>query len=303
MAASASDYFQKVGASTATTLSSPGYSTGNASINIASTTNWPTDTGVHFAIDETETVAGEDVRTDGTLNIFRGTVSGATQITNLTYVGGDANRDYSAGATTRVYIIVNDDRENRLVDGLLVAHDQDGTLKADSVVTANITDANVTTAKIADASVTNAKLADGSVTGEKINTGSIIVAGGVPATSDSTGASYSDWGYNTTITVPSWANRALVTSSVNSFVSVSSTTIGNARTVIGSDNGIDSAVLSQTDTAIFNDKRSMTWTESITLTGTGSVTLKMQVKETAGSGAIRINNSSYQSWHITFLKA
>lgn len=127
MAADVNDYFQKVGMATATTLSAPGYTTGATSINVGSTTNWPTTTGVTFAIDETETVDGEEVRVSGTYNVFRGTVNTATQVTNVTYVGGDANRNYSAGATTRVYILVSSYRDNRLVDGIITEHNQDGT--------------------------------------------------------------------------------------------------------------------------------------------------------------------------------
>lgn len=130
MAASASDRFQKVGMSTATTLSAPGYTIGNTSITVASTTNWPTDTGVTFAVDEVETVDGQEVRVAGTYNIFRGTVASATSITNLTYVGGDANKNYSAGASTRVYILVSYAQVNRMIDGILVEHNQDGTHSA-----------------------------------------------------------------------------------------------------------------------------------------------------------------------------
>ena len=162
----------KVGAGTATTLSSPGYTIGATSINVASTTNYPTDTGVTITIDE---VDGTGERIAGTRNVFIGDVASATQINELAYSGGDANRNYSASATTRVYIEVNEIQMNRMIDGILVAHDQDGTLKAgavdnagvlanDVVTTAKILDANVTTAKIADASVTNAKLA--TTTGE-----------------------------------------------------------------------------------------------------------------------------------------
>lgn len=130
MAAAATDYFQKVAMSTATTLSSPGYTTGATSINVGSTSNWPTDTGITFAIDEIDSAG---LRVSGSYNVFRGTVNTATQITNITYVGGDANRNYSAGATTRVYILVSYAQMNRMIDGLLVAHDQDGTLKAGAV--------------------------------------------------------------------------------------------------------------------------------------------------------------------------
>jgi len=124
MSASADDFFHKVGRSTATTLSAPGYTIGDTSINVASTTNWPTSTGVTFAIDETD---ADGNRISGTYNVFRGTVSGATQVNNLTYVGGDANRNYAAAATTRVYILVSAYRDNRFTDGVLVEHNQDGT--------------------------------------------------------------------------------------------------------------------------------------------------------------------------------
>ena len=134
--ASANDFFMKVGRSTATTLASPGYTTGDTSINVASTTNWPADTGVTFAIDE---VDSNGLRVSGTYNVFRGKVAGGTQIDEVTYVGGDTNRNYSAGATTRVYILVSAYRDNRFTDGILVEHDQDGThtdITADSIVVA-----------------------------------------------------------------------------------------------------------------------------------------------------------------------
>lgn len=122
--ASANDFFHKVGRSTATTLASPGYTTGDTSINVASTTNWPADTGVTFAIDE---VDSNGLRVSGTYNVFRGKVAGGTQIDEVTYVGGDTNRNYSAGATTRVYILVSSYRDNRFTDGILEEHKQDGT--------------------------------------------------------------------------------------------------------------------------------------------------------------------------------
>lgn len=167
MAADADDYFQKVSRSTATTLSAPGYTIGNTTINVGSTANWGDSTGVTFAIDE---VDSDGVRVSGTYNVFRGVVSSATQISDLTYVGGDPNRDYTAGATTRVYILVSAYRDNRLVDGLLVSHDQDGTLKAGAVDNAAVLATDVVeTAKIKDLNVTTAKIADEAVTGAKID--------------------------------------------------------------------------------------------------------------------------------------
>lgn len=134
------DLFMEVGSpGTATTLSSPGYTAGvSTSITVPSTTNWPTTTGVVFAMDEVTTVNGEEERVEGTYNEFVGTVASGTQITNVDYVGGDAERSYSAGTTTRVYIPVSAERENRLVEGLLISHDQDGTLKDSAVLPSNL---------------------------------------------------------------------------------------------------------------------------------------------------------------------
>lgn len=156
--ASANDMFQKVGRATATTLSAPGYTTGDSSVNIGSTTNWPTDTGVTFAIDVVD-AAGE--RIAGTYNVFRGRVAGASQVDQVVYEGGDAHRSYPSGATTRVYILVSSYRDNRMVDGLMISHNQDGTIKGPSVVTAltgqTLPADTVTTPAITDASVTPAK--------------------------------------------------------------------------------------------------------------------------------------------------
>src|SRR3990167_3403536 len=143
MASNANDVFMEVGSpGTATTLSSPGYTSGvSTSINVASTTNWPTATGVIFAIDEGTTVDGEEVRVDGTYNEFEGTVDSATSITNVDYVGGDAERSYSAGASTRVYIPLGAEWGNRLATGLAVAHSQ---LSGEHEATVNYDPANPT---------------------------------------------------------------------------------------------------------------------------------------------------------------
>jgi hypothetical protein len=121
------DKFMYVGLSTATTLSAPGYTAGNTSITVGSTTNWPTASGVTFAIDTVTIVNGEEVQDAGSYNEFVGTVATGTTITNVDWVDGAGDTDYSAGSTTRVYIPVSKTRENRLVEGMLVEHDQDGT--------------------------------------------------------------------------------------------------------------------------------------------------------------------------------
>jgi hypothetical protein len=69
MAVSATDKFMEVGnPGSATTLSAPGYTIGNTSITVASTTNWPSATGASFAIDRVENTTANGVTIDG-LNI------------------------------------------------------------------------------------------------------------------------------------------------------------------------------------------------------------------------------------------
>ncbi len=160
MSASSSDYLTKVGSpGTATTLSAPGHTIGGTAITVVSTSNWPTDTGCIFAMDTYTLVSGVAVRDVGSYCEFEGIVSSGTSITSMVLRYG-TDQNYPAGSTSRVYIPVASSRENRLVDGLLVAHDQDGTLKAGAVDVAAVLASNVvTTAKILDANVTNAKLA------------------------------------------------------------------------------------------------------------------------------------------------
>lgn len=169
MAASTTDLLTKVGdPGTATTLSAPGYTTGGTSINVGSTTHFPSTTAFVFAIDEVETVGGEEVRVAGTYNTYRGIVSSGTQISSVTWLSGDGDRDYAAGAGTRVYITTASAWANRLIDGLNVSHNPDGTLKDGAVDDAAVLASNVvTTAKIADSNVTTAKIADDAVTPAK----------------------------------------------------------------------------------------------------------------------------------------
>ena len=164
MAASKDDYFKKVGRATATTLSSPGYTIGDSTINTGATTNWPVDTGVTFAIDE---VGSDGLRISGTYNVFNGVVSGAGQVSQVEYIGGDPNRDYSAGATTRVYILVSAYRDNQFTDGILVHANQNGTLKDTAIPANSIDNSNIKTGAAIDGS----KLADSSVTNAKLKTG------------------------------------------------------------------------------------------------------------------------------------
>lgn len=130
MSASPTDKITYVGdPGTATNLASPGYTSGGASINTTTTTHFPTLTGVIFAIDEVQTVNGEEVRVAGTYNEYFGIVASGTAINNVDWLNGDGDRDYSAGSSTRVYVTTAAAWANRLVEGLLVSHNPDGTMK------------------------------------------------------------------------------------------------------------------------------------------------------------------------------
>ena len=129
MPAAVTDYFKKVGSpGNATSLASPGHTIGGTTFTVDSTSLWPTDTGVTFAVDVVTLVNGEEVRTTGTYTVWDGVVSSATTITGAVLRYG-TDQNYSAGTLTRVYILPTSTRENKLVDGILVNHNQTGTHK------------------------------------------------------------------------------------------------------------------------------------------------------------------------------
>ena len=136
MAASASDLFQEVGdPGTATTLSAPGYTIGDTSLTVGSTSNWPTATGITFAMDEIETDAsGNEVVVEDSYNEYVGTVASGTSITNVSHQRG-TNRNYTAGASIRVYIPISAERENRLVEGMLAEHSNPAGAHASTLIT------------------------------------------------------------------------------------------------------------------------------------------------------------------------
>lgn len=140
MAAASTDLFQEVGIATATTLDS-NYTIGDSSITVASTASMSTATGITFCMD---VVDGDGVQVPGSYNEYVGVVSTGTSITSVSHANG-TNRNYSAGATTRVFISVSEERENRLVEGILTHADQDGTLKAGAVDNAGVIGSGIIT--------------------------------------------------------------------------------------------------------------------------------------------------------------
>ena len=202
----------EVGLATATTLDA-NYTIGDTAITVVSTTGMPTATGITFAIDQ---IDSGGIQVTGTYNEYVGTVASATSITNVSHQNG-TNQNYTAGATTRVYIPVSAERENRIVEWGLVQHKQtgahadtittntvnentaangvtvdglnikDGKLNTnDSVVTANITAAAITYAKLLSTifsgqvtATTNSGAGGGTL--NYVNLGGIKVAWGITA--------------------------------------------------------------------------------------------------------------------------
>lgn len=153
MSASSSDYFTKIAQpGAATSLAAPGHTIAGTSISVDSTSLWPTTTGVIFAIDTvTIGTGGAEVRDANSYTVWSGVVSSATTITSMVLLYG-TDQDYPAGSTTRVYQLPTASRENRMVDGLLISHNQDGTIKNNAITTAaQITDGIIGDAEMATA--------------------------------------------------------------------------------------------------------------------------------------------------------
>lgn len=126
MAANLGDKFRKVGASTVTTLAAPGKALSATSINVGSTTNYPTDTGIVIAMRQVNT-DGQVVQ--GTYTTWNAIVSSPTSLTISSTPRKGSDQVYPAGSTTQVYMVVSSDSQNDLIDGILVQHAQDGTHK------------------------------------------------------------------------------------------------------------------------------------------------------------------------------
>lgn len=134
MASSVNDKFKKAGAGTVTTLSAPGKALGATSINVGSTTNYPSDTGIIIAI---RTVDASGKLVAGTYTEYSATVSSATSLAIVATPVYGNDQIYAAGSTTQVFIPTSAYANNSMVDGILVQHKQDGK-HADTITTNTI---------------------------------------------------------------------------------------------------------------------------------------------------------------------
>jgi len=174
-----------------------------------------------------------------------------------------------------------------------VSNDDTVKVDADNVLPVN----SVTTAKILDANVTTAKLADGSVTTDKTYVKTVYATWTPSGNSDATSGGFADYGSGTvSVTVPTWATKVIVSTSIFGTYQITSTSETDLKIVFGSVSGVTvhkySLVASQA-----ND---CAWSEELTLSGTGSQTLKVQARRTSGTGAMRTPTNALFSFVITF---
>jgi hypothetical protein len=106
-------------------------------------TGWATDTPTPFVLYQ---IDGSGNEVDGTRSDWVGIVSGNT-ITQLTLTAG-TDDIYPAGSA--VIAAPTAEWGDRVVDGLLVTHNQDGSLKDNIVTTAKVNNSTVTPPKLSD---------------------------------------------------------------------------------------------------------------------------------------------------------
>jgi len=288
MAAALTDKFKKAGASTVTSLAAPGKAIGATSITVGSTTNYPLDTGVVIAIRVVDT-AGNLI--PGTYTEWNAIVTSATSFTlDPTPVYG-SDQVYAAGSSTQVFISVSSIAHNQLVDGLLVSHDQDGTLKAGAVdVAAVLADDVVETAKIKDANVTTAKIANSAVTNDKVGTGMPVQMVSVNSTAVATGTTTIPLDdtipqntegneFMTLAVTPKSATNTLV---IEANLSVASSAANNLITALFQDTTADALAVSCQAAPNTNQIYNLTVRYSMVAGTTSATTFKVRV---GGNGA------------------
>ena len=156
MAATLSDKFRKGAPFFQTTLGGS-MTDSDTTFTLASATGLPTDTAMDFTIDRID--QNGELLDPSLREVITGTISGTTITTDASRRGQSETTAQSHLAGAVVEVNFTADTWNDAIDGFLVSHNADGTLKNDSVDTAQIADDAVDTAQIADDAVTAAKIA------------------------------------------------------------------------------------------------------------------------------------------------
>jgi hypothetical protein len=270
----------------------------------------PTDTGIIFAIDEAEVVNGEEVRIEGTYNVFEGVVTSGTQISSVDYIGGDPERSYSAGALTRVYLLPASYLWNRLVSALLTEHAQDGThLLGRPKVLTSIDDTNgnelvkvsATASAVNELTITNAATANApqlSATGGDTNidlkltpkgTGRVVLNGaGAPGASN---VATSETTASTSFVALATAQSFSVTVGTSGILQVTigatlSNSGANASYVGFALSGVNSVASSDAKSIINVGTNAASFGRTFLLTGLtpGATTVTLQFRVSGGTG-------------------
>lgn len=294
MPAAATDKFRKSYSFLTKSLSS-NVDSSTTTIPLNNTTNVPTDTAVDFIIDRVDT---NGTRTPTARELCSGVVSGSNIVSVTRGIHGTTAQSHTSGAV--VEFVNSGAAWNDLMDGILVAHDQDGTLKAGAVDAAAVLASDVvTTAKILNSNVTTAKINDGAVTANKLATGA--TGAFITASETTTSTSYADLSTVQSVTVTVGANGLLLVGyaanmkndTANAFCMAAPALTG-ANTDTASDNY---AAKYQAYTANAEYRIGGTKLYGGLAAGSTTVTLKFHV-QTGGGGAGTGTFSNRELWAV-----
>ena len=295
MPASINDKFRKVYQTFSTTLSAQ-KALAAGTMSLSSATGVPTDTAVDFTVGR---VDANGTRTPSAKAVYKGTLSGTT-VSNLTLIEGT---DQLHNAGTVVEITWTATTWNNAVDAILTQHNQDGT---HGVVTATSVSTDTVLEKTAAAGVTidGLNIKDStintanSVNGVALNSANGEFASWVPSgNSDTSSATFVAWGNGTaTLSIPTWATKARISATITRVECVSSAVATEFKLFIGADAGRVVRFDETTSTAA----RPLAWNDQITLTSTGSQTLKIDAARVSGTGAFRVGTISDFTFIITY---
>lgn len=260
------------------TSTSASVSSGATTVQLNSVAGYDNGEVVVFVIDPTDATKKQT---------FTGIVDTAgTQITNVVWTAG-TNQTHALGATVVDYATAT--HISMISKGLSVSLNQDGTLKTNSVTTANITDGNVT----------NAKIATGVITNDKRSSTNWEYRRAAPSgTTDTTGTSFIDIITFTDLNIPSWATQAVFHWHGSAYT-ITAVTDSAVQLLLGSGDNTEDERLSYNSYPV-NSVYGFSAVSVVTLNATGTQSLKLQCKELAGSGATRFITSSVWTVYVEY---
>lgn len=138
-------------------LADPGHIAGGKTISITSNTDWNPDSLQQFSMFTIDPTTKLEI--NGTYTEWVGILNGLT-IDNMSLTYG-TDQDYQPGENTVVVPYISKTWADKLITGLLVSHNFDGSLKQGAVTDQHIQNSSITAPKLATASVTPDKLSLG----------------------------------------------------------------------------------------------------------------------------------------------